>query len=129
MVRKILVVDDDADIRAELAEYLETKGYRVEVAGDGREGFDGFEAAPADGVVVDIKMPRGDGFDLIRRLRAIDPDVPIIVMTGHFSQTGRTRAEELGATVMMEKPIVLRRLTQFLKRWLDSDIDCGDGRL
>ncbi len=123
MVRKILVVDDEADIRAELAEYLETKGYRVEVAGNGREAFDRFEAAPADGVVVDIKMPRGDGFELIRRLRAIDPDVPIIVMTGHFSQTDRARSEELGATIMMEKPIVLRRLTQFLKRWFDSDID------
>ena len=123
MVRKILVVDDEADIRAELAEYLETKGYRVEVAGDGREAFDRFEAAPADVVVADIKMPRGDGFELIRRLRAIDPDVPIIVMTGHISQTVRARAEELGATVMMEKPIILRRLTQFLKRWIDSDID------
>lgn len=123
MVRKILVVDDEADIRAELAEYLETKGYRVEVAGDGRAAFDRFDAAPADGVVVDIKMPRGDGFELIRRLRAIDPDVPIIAMTGHFSQTDRARAEELGATVMMKKPIALRRLTQFLKRWIDSDID------
>ena len=123
MVRKILVVDDEADIRAELAEYLENKGYRVEVAGDGRDAFKRFEAAPADGVVVDIKMPRGDGFELVRRLRAIDPDVPIIVMTGHFSETDRARAEELGATVMMEKPIVLRRLTQLLQRWIDSDID------
>ncbi len=123
MVRKILVVDDEADVRAELAEYLETKGYRVEVAGDGRDAFDRFEAAPADGVVVDIKMPRGDGFELIRRLRAIDPDVPVIVMTGHFSETDRAKAEELGAAVMMEKPIVLRRLTQLLKRWIDSDID------
>ncbi|MEE9251222.1 MAG: response regulator [Alphaproteobacteria bacterium] len=123
MVRKILVVDDEADIRAELAEYLETKGYRVEVASDGREAFDRFEAAPADVVLTDIKMPRGDGFELIRRLRAIDPDVPIIVMTGRFSQTDRARAKELGATIMIEKPIMLRRLTQFLKRWFDSDID------
>ncbi len=123
MVRKILVVDDEADIRAELAEYLETKGYRVEVAGDGREAFDRFEAAPADVVVADIKMPRGDGFELVRRLRAIDPDVPIIVMTGHFSQTDRARADELGATIMMEKPIVLRRLAQYLKNWIASDID------
>ncbi len=123
MVRKILVVDDEADIRAELAEYLETKGYRVEVAGDGRAAFDRFEAAPADVAVVDIKMPRGDGFELIRRLRASDPDVPIIVMTGHLSQTVRARAEELGATITMEKPIVLRRLIQFLKCRIGSDID------
>ncbi len=123
MVRKILVVDDEVDIRAELAEYLETKGYRVELADNGQEAFDKFEAAPADVVVADIKMPRGDGFELIRRLRAIDPDVPIIVMTGHFSQTDRAKAEELGATVMLEKPIVLRKLTQLLKRWIDSDID------
>ena len=123
MVRKFLVVDDDADIRTELAEYLETKGYRVEVAGNARDAFDRFKAAPADVVVADIKMPRGDGFELIRRLRAIDPDVPIIVITGHFSQTDRAKAEELGATVMLEKPIVLRKLTQLLKRWIDSDID------
>ena len=118
-----MIVDDEADIRAELAEYLETKGYRVEVAGVGRAAFKRFKTAPADVVVVDIKMPRGDGFDLIRQLRAIDSNVPIIVMTGHLSQTVRARAEQLGATIMMEKPIVLRRLTEFLKRWFDSDID------
>ena len=46
MVRKILVVDDEADIRAEFAEYFETKGYRVEVAGNARDAFDRFKAAP-----------------------------------------------------------------------------------
>ena len=102
---------------------IQTHGPPVSPAFPRREAFDRFETAPADVVVVDIKMPRGDGFELIRRLRAIGPDVPIIVMTGHFSTTDRAKAEERGATVMMEKPIDLRRLTQFLKRWIDSDID------
>ncbi len=121
MVRRILVVDDELDIRTELAEYLEIEGYQVEVAGDGREALDKLEAAPADVVVADIKMPRYNGYELIRQLRAMDPGIRIIVMTGDLSQSGLDKAKELGATMIIKKPNNLRLLAQCLKRWNDSD--------
>ncbi len=121
MALTILVVDDEVDIRTELAEYLEMKGYRVEVASDGFEALEKFEAAPVDVLIADVKMPRFDGYELIRRLRPMHPDLPIILMTGHFSQSDRVKAEKLGATIVMEKPISLRMLTKFLKRWNGTD--------
>lgn len=121
MVRRILVVDDELDIRTELAEYLEIKGYQVEVAGDGREALDKLEAAPADVVIADIKMPRYNGYELIRQLRAMDLGIRVIVMTGDPTQSGLDKAKELGATMIIKKPINLRLLTQCLNRWNDSD--------
>ena len=121
MVRRILVVDDELDIRTELAEYLEIKGYQVEVAGDGREALDKLEAAPVDVVVADIKMPRYNGYELIRQLRAMDLGIRIIAMTGDLTQSGLDKAKELGATMIIKKPINLRLLAQCLKRWNDSD--------
>ena len=121
MVRRILVVDDELDIRTELAEYLEIKGYQVEVAGDGREALDKLEAAPADVVIADIKMPRYNGYELIRQLRAMDLGIRVIVMTGDPTQSGLDKAKELGVTMIIKKPINLRLLTQCLNRWNDSD--------
>jgi len=109
------------DIRTELSEYLEIKGYQVEVAGDGREALDKFEAAPADVVIADIKMPRYNGYELIRQLRAMDLGIRVIAMTGDLTQSGLDKAKELGATMILKKPINLRLLAQCLKRWNDSD--------
>lgn len=121
MPRKILILDDEAEIRAELAEYLARKGYEVEEAGDGIEGLRKFEAAPADLVITDIKMPRLDGYEVIRRVRQIDPDLPIIAITGHFSPGDLSTAKDAGATVTMKKPLGLRELAAELKRLLEPE--------
>ena len=121
MARRILVVDDDADIRTELAEFLETKGYQVEVAGDGREALDMIKAAPADVMITDIKMPRGDGYELIRQLRAMDPVIPIIIIAGHISQSDFNQAKNLGVTKIMKKPISVRKLYKYLKHFNESE--------
>ena len=121
MARRILVVDDDVDIRTELTEFLETKGYQVEVAGDGREALDMIKAVPADVVITDIKMPRGDGYELIRQLRAMDPVIPIIIIAGHVSQADFNKAKNLGGTIIMKKPISVRKLYQHLKHLNESE--------
>ncbi len=119
MPRKILILDDETEIRAELAEYLAHKGYEVEEADDGLEGLRKFEAAPADLVITDIKMPRLDGYEVIRRIRQIDPGLPIIAVTGHFSPSDLNTAEDMGATVTMKKPLDLRELAAELNRLLE----------
>ena len=119
--KRILVVDDDVDIRTELAEFLETKGYQVEVAGDGREALEMIKAAPADVVITDIKMPGGDGYEFIRQLRAMDPVIPIIIIAGHVSQPDFNKAKKFGGTIIMKKPISVRKLYKHLKHLNESE--------
>ncbi len=123
MARKILVVDDETDIRAEIVEYIQGKSYEVEAAGDGVEALEKFEAAPADLIITDIRMPRVDGYEVIRRIRKIDSRVPIIATTGHHSPADLNKAMEVGASLTMMKPIRLRKLGQKLKSLLEADED------
>lgn len=116
MAKKILIVDDEEEIRAELAEYFQHKGYEVEEAADGLEALNKFKAAPADVVITDIKMPRLSGEELTRRLRAIDPHLPIIIITGHYAKPDLESARKAGATAVFKKPVALSELSQLLKR-------------
>ena len=81
MVKKILVVDDEAMIREILAEWLEMSGYECCTASDGHEGLVQVREQRPDLVITDIRMPRMDGYEFSRRVRQIS-DVPIIVITG-----------------------------------------------
>ncbi len=116
MAKKILIVDDEEEIRAELAGYLLDKGYEVEEAVDGLEALDKFEAAPADAVITDMKMPRCPGDELTRRLRAIDPHLPIIIITGHYTNADVESARKAGATAVLKKPVPLSELSRLLER-------------
>jgi CheY-like chemotaxis protein len=87
-VRRVLVVDDDADIRASLAELLEDSGYSVAFAEDGRQAFDYLDQQPApDCVVLDLWMPEMDGWSLASYvLQGRLPAVPILVVTAASAQ-------------------------------------------
>lgn len=81
----VLVVEDEALAAMAIEDFLSRRGYRVTLAGDGMEGLARHRADPARIVVTDLRMPRMDGRRLIRELRAIDPHLPIIVMTGFLA--------------------------------------------
>ena len=119
MTRTLLIVDDEPEIRAEMAEYFEGKGYRVEQAADGLEALDKIEAALPDVVITDLKMPHCDGFELIKRLHALDTGLPIVAVAGTFSHEDLERAGDLGARVTMRKPIRLRELAETLRALLE----------
>lgn len=117
---KILVVDDEPETRSELTDYLEYKGYQVTEAADGLEGLRKFEAAPTNAVIADVKMPNLDGFELLRRLRALDPRVPVIVITGHYSPVDLNMAKEFEFAVLLKKPCRLRDIAKHLKCLLEA---------
>ena len=119
MTWTLLIVDDEPEIRAEMAEYFEAKGYRVEQAADGLEALERIEAGAPDAVITDLKMPRSDGFELIRRLREANNHVPIVAVAGTFSHDELERAGDLGAQVTMRKPIRLRELAETLRALLE----------
>ena len=119
MTRTLLIVDDEPEIRAEMAEYFVGKGYRVEQAADGLEALELVGATMPDAVITDLKMPRCDGFELIKRLRALDASLPIVAVAGTFSHEDLERASDLGARIAMRKPIRLRELAETLRALLE----------
>src|SRR5512132_2115316 len=105
----ILVVDDDAEIRALLRTYLERHDFRVSVAADGQQMRAATAAALPDLVVLDLMLPGEDGLVLCRELRARST-VPIIMLTARGEETDRVVGLELGADDYMPKPFSAREL-------------------
>lgn len=110
MTKHILIVDDDPAMRDVVGTYLETHSYRVSLAADGEAMMRVVSGGPVDLIVLDLKLAREDGLELMRRL-GDRVDVPIIVVTGHRrDETDRVVGLELGADDYLLKPFGLREL-------------------
>jgi len=129
MAEKILVVDDDSDIREALTMVLESRGYQVVTAQDGIEGLACLKAEKPNLMILDLLMPKMDGFGVMKELR--DPrwaefsEMPILIQTAVSEEASRRRYEletgvELGADDYVEKPvspdILLARIRKLIKR-------------
>jgi DNA-binding response OmpR family regulator len=118
-VRRVLVVDDDDDIRLLLEELLRGAGYGVETANDGRAALRAFHANPADLVVLDLSMPELDGFETLERLRDLS-DVPVILLTARGGEIDKVRGFRAGADDYVVKPFgrqeLLARIEALLRR-------------
>ncbi len=113
----VLVVDDDPTIRLLIASGLQRKGYRVLLAADGQEGLEVFDQHAPDLVLVDVSMPRLDGFGTLRAIRSGQAGVngryvPLLMLTGHDDVGSINDAFDAGATDFMPKPINLPLLTE-----------------
>jgi two-component system OmpR family response regulator len=115
----ILVVDDDAEIRNLLREYLQKNGYRVSVAADGRSMWAALDQAQPDIIVLDLMLPGDDGLTLCRNLRA-QSSIPIIMLTARGEETDRIVGLEMGADDYLAKPFnpreLLARVKSILRR-------------
>jgi two-component system OmpR family response regulator len=110
----ILVVDDDAETRSLLREYLQKNGYRVSAAGDGPAMRAAMNVAQPDLVVLDVMLPGEDGLSLCRDLRA-HGNVPVIMLTARGEETDRIVGLELGADDYVPKPFNPRELLARVK--------------
>jgi two-component system response regulator ChvI len=106
----VAVVDDEESIRETLGFALRRAGYRVETYPDGRDAWDAFQRTLPDLVVLDIVMPRLDGLELCRRLRARSETLPIIFLTSRDEELDRVLGLELGADDYLCKPFSVREL-------------------
>jgi CheY-like chemotaxis protein len=115
---RILIIDDDADLRTTLREILEQAGYEVVEVSDGREGLQRYLGASVDLVITDLLMPEQEGVETIRDLRQINPQVRIIAMSGG-GQTGRMNflqvATVLGAQRTLHKPFNRQTLLEAVR--------------
>ncbi len=113
---RILVVDDEPDIRQTLREILEDEGFRVTLAGNGEQAREAYRTNPPDLVLLDIWMPDVDGITLLREWR--DGDAPVVIMSGHGTVDTAVEATRLGAFDYLEKPLSIARLLATLERAL-----------
>ena len=101
---RILVVDDDATFREMVSEFLQTRGYAVRGIGDGEAALALLREMAFDLLLVDLRMPRMDGIELIRRVKRLYPDVRFMVLTAHSGKESAIEALRLGVTDYLEKP-------------------------
>jgi two-component system, NtrC family, nitrogen regulation response regulator NtrX len=118
---RILVVDDEADIRGLLKEILSEEGYEVEVAADATQARSSRAAQVPDLVLLDIWMPDTDGITLLREWSMTDGyDCPVVMMSGHGTVETAVEATRLGAFDFVEKPLSLTKLLRTVERALDA---------
>jgi two-component system nitrogen regulation response regulator NtrX len=118
---RILVVDDEADIRGLLKEILSEEGYEVEVAADATQARSSRAAQIPDLVLLDIWMPDTDGITLLREWSVTDGyDCPVVMMSGHGTVETAVEATRLGAFDFVEKPLSLTKLLRTVERALDA---------
>lgn len=104
MTQKVLIVDDDRELRSVLRDLLQAEGYAILEAGDGLEAGLVFRSDPPDAVLLDLKMPRRGGLETLIDLREADPDVPVIMLTAHADLSTAVQAVKQGAYDFTAKP-------------------------
>ncbi|MDR0376839.1 MAG: sigma-54 dependent transcriptional regulator [Spirochaetaceae bacterium] len=117
---KLLVVDDEKNIREGLAAFLQMDGYEVETAAAGNEGWKRFQKGDIDLVITDLRMPGLSGEEFLKRISAETPGVPVIVLTGHGTVENAVAAMRNGAYDFLTKPVNLERLSLLVKRALQN---------
>ena len=118
MSKRLLVVDDDADMRLTLKLALELAGYAVDVAANGREALAVQRAQPADVLITDIFMPDADGFEAIDAFRGEFPSTRIVVVSGGAQFTKRDYLPDaalIGVDATLQKPFEVETLLETLK--------------
>ena len=115
---RVLVVDDDRAVRESLRRSLEFNGYAVTLAEDGAQALAQVGAVRPDAVIMDVMMPRLDGLDATRALRAAGNDVPLLVLTARDAVGDRVAGLDAGADDYLTKPFALDELLARLRALL-----------
>ncbi len=116
----ILIIDDEKAIRKTLSEILSYEGYKIDEAGDGEEGFRKFREKEYDVILCDIKMPKMDGIEFLEKAKEANPDLPIIMISGHGTIETAVEAVKKGAYDYISKPPDLNRLLITIRNAMDK---------
>jgi two-component system, OmpR family, response regulator MprA len=127
---RILVVDDEPAVRRALERALRLDSYDVTLAADGEEALDALASQPADAVILDVLMPRLDGFEVARRMRQAGDRTPILMLTARDAIDDRVKGLDVGADDYLAKPFALRELQARLRALLRRSGDgAGEGEV
>jgi DNA-binding NtrC family response regulator len=107
---KVLFVDDEEDFVRTIAERMGMRDVDSQVALDGQQALHILEDAVPDVMVLDLRMPGIDGLEVLRRAKALYPQMGVVIMTGHGSDADAAEARRLGASAYLRKPVDINRL-------------------
>ncbi|MBS4083985.1 MAG: response regulator transcription factor [Rhizobiales bacterium] len=120
----IALVDDDRNILTSVSIALEAEGYRILTFTDGASAIEGFKSSPPDLAILDIKMPRMDGMELLRRIRQ-KSDLPVIFLTSKDEEIDELFGLKMGADDFIRKPfsqrLLVERVKAVLRRFIPKD--------
>lgn len=129
MAHKLLLVEDEDTLAMIVSETLASEGFEVTVARNGLEGVEAFRRTRPDVIVADVMMPVLDGFSMVRRIRAVDSDVPVIFLTARSAIDDIEEGFGLGGNDYLKKPFKMRelivRVKALLRRRHPADIAPG----
>src|SRR6266700_3224579 len=117
----LLLIEDEVDVADVLARAFREDGHNTVIAYTGEEGLTLLGRERPDAVLLDIRLPKMNGIEVLRRIRAIDQALPVIIITGLATPSEIEEARELGVTEVIEKSYVLRNFSESLARavnWL-----------
>lgn len=120
MRQTILIIDDERSIRNVLKDILGNEGYKTDEAADGEEGWAKFSTTTYDAVLCDIKMPKLDGLEFLAKASEHNPDVPVIMISGHGNIETAVDAVKKGAFDYISKPPDLNRLLITIRNAMDK---------
>ena len=112
---KVLLIDDDQDFLAILSERLLIRDMDVTSVSSAKEAFALVETGSYDTIILDLQMPEMDGLQALERFKAINPQLQIILLTGHATVAKGVQAMKLGAADVLEKPVDIRVLTEKIR--------------
>ena len=118
MTAAVLVVDDEADFLATYDRLLRRHGYRTITAGTRQAALAMLEGEPLDLIIADLRLPDGDGLDVVRAARMRPHPPPVIVVTGFASEQSRRQALAAGATAYLAKPFSTSALASLVREAL-----------
>ncbi len=112
MMASILIVDDEENIRKSLSEIFDDQGYSVECAGDGEQALQKVKQQRPDAVLLDIKLPRMDGLDVLQKIKQSTVDCEVVMITGHGCVDSAVSALKKGAFHFLQKPLSMLEVKQ-----------------
>jgi len=115
---RILVIEDEAQLREQVQRQLRADGYTVDVSGDGKEGLYQASEYPLDAAIVDLGLPGLSGIEVIKQLRALGKSLPILILTARGSWQDKVQGLEAGADDYLVKPFQMEELQARLKALL-----------
>jgi len=121
----ILIVDDEASIRKSLEGVLSDEGYSCALASDGADALIQLQSIQPSLVLLDIWMPGMDGIETLRRMKAAQPETPVIMMSGHATISTALKATKIGASDFIEKPLELDLVLNAIRRALGTQDAVG----
>ena len=116
MSERVLLIDDEKEFLEVMSERMQTRDIDVTTASSARDALALVEKESYDAIILDLQMPEMDGLQALERLKAINPDLQVILLTGHATVAKGVPAMKLGATDVLEKPADIQTLTEKIRK-------------